>query len=232
MTTTRDLSHHQEAADLRRRARRALGGQDPEHDWPISNSDEVATAHACLATATQLGDVSDRLVAIDVDLSRIADAAETQARRANPEPDYTEAELLTVRGEISRTDQKASILLASVAIVAGPVAERGDDLLRQPWPIAVLGLLAALLAATSTWLLLDVVLPRLVGRTNANFLHYATCSPQDMAAALGPDADRRGELAALSAIAKAKFQCLARSGLLLKASALLFTATAGLSLSF
>lgn len=232
MTTTQEPStHHEQAADLRRRAHTALDGRHPTEDWPIQNGSAVAGSHATLAGATQLADVSDRLIAVGVDLSRIADASEAQAKRSTPEPDYTEPELQVVRGEISRTDTKSSILLASVAIVAGPLAEKADTLLRQPWPIAALGLAAAVLAGVSTWFLLDVVLPRLHGNTNANFLHYASCSTNGLAEALGPDADRRGELAALSAIAEAKFRQLARAGRLLKISGLLFAATAALAIA-
>ncbi|MFB7649327.1 Pycsar system effector family protein [Streptomyces sp. NPDC056084] len=225
-------TNHSQAAELRGRAVKALDGEHPRHDWPINNGPEVATAHAALAAAAELADVTDRLIAIDVDLARIAEAAEERNRAAERVPDYTEAELLVVRGEISRTDNKSSILLASVAIVVGPVTGQISTLLKQPWPIAALGLVASVLAGVATWLLLNVVLPHLSTRTTGNFIHYARCSASELNTALGPDADRRGELAALSAIAETKFRNLGRAGLLLKVSGLLLAATAGLAIAF
>ncbi|MEU3399357.1 Pycsar system effector family protein [Streptomyces filamentosus] len=232
MTHPPEPTNHTQASTLRGKAHKALAGKHPEHDVRIGNGPEVATAHAALATATSLTDLTDRVLSVGHDLSRIADAAETQAQNATAGPDYTEAELLTVRGEISRTDTKASIMLASVAIVAGPIAEKTDTLLRQQWPITALGLVAVALAGAATWLLLDVVLPRLKSSTNANFLHYAHCSGNELAEALGPNADRRGELATLSAIAEAKYQALARAGALLKAGGALLALTAALAIAF
>ncbi|MFD5451233.1 hypothetical protein [Streptomyces sp. NPDC127100] len=197
---------------------------------PYDHQIPLATPQAVLAVSAELAGTTEAAARLAHETERIAEALEAQAEQ--PEPDYTEAELQVVRGEISRTDTKASILLASVAIVAGPLAERADTLLRQPWPIGALGLVAAVLAGLSTWLLLDVVLPRLVGSTNANFIHYARCQPQDLDIALGHGADRRGELVALSGIAQAKFLRLARAGLLLKLSGLAFAVTAGLAIAF
>lgn len=231
MTTTQESTHYEQAAGLRQRAHAALDGQDPCLDWPLKDRSAVAAGHATLAAATQLADVSDRLLAVDIDLSRIANAAEARGERAG-ETDYTESELQVVRGEISRTDTKASILGASVAIVAGPLAEKVETLLHQPWPITALGVVAAVFAGLAAWLLLNVVLPRLFGNSNANFLHYAKCSPEELAEALGAMADRRGELASLSAIAEAKFRQLARAGALLKISGILFAATAALAVTF
>jgi hypothetical protein len=230
MTTTQEPTNHEQAAGLRHRAHAALDGRDPKHDWPIKDGSAVAAGHAVLAAATQLADLSDRLIAVDVDLSRIANAAEARVELAAET--YTESELQVVRGEVSRTDTKSSILLASVAIIAGPLAERAETLLHQPWPITAVGVVAAVLAGLATWLLLNVVLPRLLGNSNANFLHYARCSPEELAEALGTKADRRGELAALSVIAEAKFRQLARAGVLLKISGLLFAATAALAVAF
>ncbi|MDX3165869.1 DUF5706 domain-containing protein [Streptomyces scabiei] len=193
----------------------------------------LATPNAVLAVSQELAVVSETLTLVDGNLERIAGALEERERAVRmPEPDFTESELVVVRGEISRTDTKSSILLASVAIVAGPLAEKVDTLLRQPWWVAVLGLVASVLAGASTWLLLDVVLPRLKGITNANFIYYARCTADELDVALGTGADRRAELAVLSVIAKAKFQCLARAGALLKLSGLLFALTAVLAITF
>ncbi|MEJ8632436.1 Pycsar system effector family protein [Streptomyces sp. MS2.AVA.5] len=231
MTTTQESTNYERAAGLRQRAHEALDGRDPDVGWSVKDRSAVSAGHAVLAAATQLADLSDRLVAVDIDLSRIANAAEARVERL-AETDHTEPELQVVRGEISRTDTKSSILLASVAIIAGPLAEKAETLLHQPWPITAVGVVAAVFAGLATWLLLNVVLPRLHGNSNANFLHYARCSPEELAEALGAKADRRSELAALSAIAEAKFRQLARAGVLLKISGLLFAATAALAVAF
>lgn len=146
--------------------------------------------------------------------------------------DRTEQELLVVRGEIGRTDTKSSILLASVAIVAGPLAEHATDLIHHSWPIATLAVLAAA-AGAATWLLLDVVLPRLNTGGRSNFLHYARSTDQaELRRLLSTDADPGSELVTLSQIAVAKYERLTRAGKLLKLSGLLFAATAALALTF
>ncbi|MFF3730965.1 Pycsar system effector family protein [Streptomyces sp. NPDC002476] len=144
--------------------------------------------------------------------------------------DRVEQELLVVRGEISRTDTKSSILLASVAIVAGPLAEHATDLMHQPWPIAVIAVVAAVAAGVATWLLLDVVLPRLMTGGKSNFLHYASCDRdhEKLRRLLSTDADPESELVRLSQIAVAKYERLALAGKLLKLSGLLFAATTAL----
>ncbi|MFG3157285.1 hypothetical protein ACGF7W_35205 [Streptomyces sp. NPDC048219] len=228
MTSTQEpptVSPGDLADRYRDRAQAAIDRYNPyDHEFPL------ATPQAVLAVSAELAGTTEAAARLAHETERIADALEAQAEQ--PDPDYTETELQVIRGEISRTDTKASILLASVAIVAGPLAERADTLLRQPWLIGALGLVAAVLAGLSTWLLLDVVLPRLVGISNANFIHYARCRPQDLDDALGHGADRRGELVALSGIAHAKFRRLARAGLLLKLSGLAFAATTGLAVTF
>ncbi|MEJ8654754.1 Pycsar system effector family protein [Streptomyces sp. MS1.AVA.3] len=143
--------------------------------------------------------------------------------------DRVEQELLVVRGEISRTDTKSSILLASVAIVAGPLAEHATDLIHQPWSVAALAVIAAIGAGIATWLLLDVVLPRLNGSGKSNFLHYAHCDQAELRSLLGTEADLDSELVTLSQIAVAKYKRLALAGKLLKLSGLLFAATAALA---
>jgi hypothetical protein len=197
----------QQAVEARSTALDALGGWTPED----SSGPRVALPFAVLAVAGE-----------------IAAAREVLERSGD---DRVEQELTVVRGEIARTDTKASILLASVAIVAGPLAEQAGTVLRQPWPVAALAGVAALLVGIATWLLLDVVLPRLTGSSNANFLHYARCSRDELRLALGPDADRHGELIVLSGITEAKFRRLALAGLLLKGAGLLFVVTAALALT-
>ncbi|MFH8295016.1 Pycsar system effector family protein [Streptomyces sp. NPDC018059] len=150
---------------------------------------------------------------------------------ATSRDDRVEKELLVVRGEIGRTDTKASILLASVAFVAGSLAQHATDLLHQPWPITVLTVLAAASTGVAGWLLLDVVLPQLAGLGKSNFLHYARCDREELQRLLGAEADPESELMTLSQIAVTKYQRLARAGKLLKLSGLLFTATAALALA-
>jgi hypothetical protein len=146
--------------------------------------------------------------------------------------DRIEQELLVVRGEIGRTDTKSSILLASVAIVAGPLAEHATDLIHHSWPIATIAVVAAAAAGTATWLLLDVVLPRLTGGGKSNFVHYARCDHAELRRLLSTDADPDSELVTLSQIAVAKYERLTLAGKLLKLSGLLFAATAALALTF
>lgn len=208
-TIVEETAGRQQAVQGRRDALAALGGWSPEDADP-----HKATPYAVLAAAGEIS--ASREV-----LEQLRDVVERAAARLTPDP--VEEEIKVVRGEISRTDTKASILLASVAIVAGPLAEQATAVLRQPWPVQALVAVAAVLLGVATWLLLDVVLPRFTGRTNSNFLHYARCDREALRAALG-EADREGELIALSGIANAKFRCLAHAGVLLKAGGLLFVA--------
>ncbi|MEU3704745.1 Pycsar system effector family protein [Streptomyces anulatus] len=145
--------------------------------------------------------------------------------------DRIEQELLVVRGEIGRTDTKSSILLASVAIVAGPLAEHATDLIHHSWLIATLAVVAAAAAGVATWLLLDVVLPRLNTGGKSNFVHYARSDHAELRRLLSTEADPDSELVSLSQIAVAKYERLALAGKLLKLSGLLFAATAALALA-
>ncbi|MFD7554210.1 Pycsar system effector family protein [Streptomyces sp. NPDC059835] len=233
MTTShaRHATLHESAEVLRAEAGQALAGADSEPVCEPPTGGEVgrATAYATLACATQVADLSNRLLHLGQDVRRIADTFRSDAE---PPEDYTETELHVVRTEITRADTKASILLASVAIVAGLLAQKAAALMHNPWPIATLGVLATCLAAVATWILLDVVLPRLAGPANTSFLHYADATPTELDAALGQMADRRGELAILSRIARIKFRHLARAGALLKISGVLFAAIAMLAAAF
>ncbi|MFJ4010954.1 hypothetical protein [Streptomyces sp. NPDC090026] len=147
--------------------------------------------------------------------------------------DRIEQELLVVRGEIGRTDTKPSILLASVAIVAGPLVEHATDLIHHSWPIATLAVVAAAAASAATWLLLDVVLPRLNtgGRVQLPPLARST-DHAELRRLLSTDADPDSKLVTLSQIAVAKYKRLTLAGKLLKLSGLLFAATAALALTF
>ncbi|MEU2789048.1 Pycsar system effector family protein [Streptomyces sp. NPDC007100] len=145
-------------------------------------------------------------------------------------PTRVEAELAVVRVEIARTDTKASILLAALAIVAGPLASNAPALFHRGWPTAVSTVLAVLLAGAAAWLLLDVVLPRLNGGGPTNFIHYARCARADMYTALHVTADPYTELINLSQIADAKMRRLLRAGLLLKLAAAPALIAAGLAI--
>ncbi|PZT71545.1 Pycsar system effector family protein [Streptomyces sp. AC1-42T] len=156
----------------------------------------------------------------------------TTTTEHQPRTDRIEQELLVVRGEIGRTDTKSSILLASVAIVAGPLAEHATDLIHDSWPIATLAVIAAATAGVATWLLLDVVLPRLNTAGKSNFVHYARSTDHaQLRRLLSTDADPDSELVSLSQIAVAKYKRLTRAGQLLKISGLLFAATAALAIT-
>lgn len=208
-TIVEGTAGRQQAVQGRRGALAALGGWSPE-----DADSQKATPFAVLAAAGEIGAAREVL-------EQLREVVERAAARLAADP--VEEEIKVVRGEIARTDTKASILLASVAIVAGPLAAVATTVLRQPWPVQALAAVAAALLGLATWLLLDVVLPRLTGRTNSNFVHYARCDRAALRAAL-ESPDREGELIALSKIADAKFRCLARAGVLLKAGGLLFVA--------
>ncbi|MFI6055732.1 Pycsar system effector family protein [Streptomyces violascens] len=230
MATTHDPSTPYTLAQrLRRQAQQALEGHHPERGWPISDGAQRGAGYAALAAATQLADISDRLMCLDITLADAANATRAQTRSQAPDP--TATELQVVRGEIARTDTKASILLAALAIVIAPLADKVGALLDKPWPVAGLGAVGALLAAVAAWLLLDVVLPRLHGHNNANFLHYARCTPEELAAILGRTADQHSELKALSEIAVSKYTRLGLAGLLLKLAGLLLVVTTALALA-
>ncbi|MFD6534996.1 hypothetical protein [Streptomyces goshikiensis] len=247
MTTTQEATHSQDGERSRRAAAAALEGLN---QFDVATTHTVAKVSAVLSVSSELADTNDRILSATIDLGRIANAVEAANDRG---ADCIGSELTVVRGEIARTDTKASILLASVAILAGPLAERADALLHQPWPIAALGVVAAVLAGAAAWLLLDVVLPRLTGSTGfrsnsyfvdllfqrrqavsttATFLGYARCEDADGIRAAVETVDRYAELGALSRIAAAKFKALGTAGRLLKASGLLLAVTAGLAIAF
>lgn len=147
-----------------------------------------------------------------------------------PSPTRVEVEMDRVRAEIARTDTKASILLAALAIVAGPLASNAGTLFHRGWPTAVATVLAVGLTGAAAWLLLDVVLPRLNGGGPNNFVHYATCDRERLIEALHVNADPHTELINLSRIADTKMRRLRTAGLLLKATAVPAVIAAGLAI--
>ncbi|KMS74228.1 integral membrane plasmid transfer protein [Streptomyces viridochromogenes] len=116
--------------------------------------------------------------------------------------------LATVAAEIGRTDTKASLLLAfNGAVIAGLLGSAEKQL---PLLCLVPGGLAVLALATSTILLLLVVLPRLLGTDRASFPYWATCNTQQILAEMSNDR-RADRLRVLSQIALPKFQGLGRA---------------------
>ncbi|WP_050515042.1 Pycsar system effector family protein [Streptomyces rimosus] len=148
-----------------------------------------------------------------------------------PAPTRVEERIARTQGEIARTDTKASILLAALAIVAGPLASNAGTLIRSGWPTATATILAVLLAGAAAWLLLDVVLPRLNGSGTDNFIHYARCTRAELIQALHVTADPYHELITLAQIADAKMRRLRTAGLLLKLAAVPALAAAALAIA-
>ncbi|MFF4409844.1 Pycsar system effector family protein [Streptomyces sp. NPDC001404] len=228
MTTTHDprITPTDQADRYRDRAHTALDGRHPQHRWSIQDGHEVAVPYSVLAASAELAGISERLAAIDENLERIADALESV-----PEPDRVESEIDKAEARISRTDTKASFFAGGVVVMLAAVAQHLGGVMHHPWPIVALGAVAALVAGAAAWSLVDVVLPRLDGRGNANFLHYAHCRPDELAEALAAP-DLHDELSALSEIAEAKFQKVGLAGRLIKLSGLLFFLTAALAIFF
>ncbi|MEU2076618.1 Pycsar system effector family protein [Streptomyces sp. NPDC013489] len=111
-----------------------------------------------------------------------------------------------VTAEIGRTDAKASALLAAfslplavlVAAVPGHDLNTGAAILTG---LGAVGLVAAMLVV------LLVVRPRLGGNSRGSYLHWATCTPEQVVADLA--VDRSAErVVKLSQIATAKYKAL------------------------
>jgi hypothetical protein len=133
-----------------------------------------------------------------------------------------------VAGEISRTDGKASLLLAfNGAVLAGLASVADQDL--PPATKACGGLAAAALGAAAVLLLL-VVRPRLRGDDRSSFPHWARLGEAEIRASMDGDT-RPARIRVLSAIAVRKFTLLRRAvDLLLTAVVMLAPAAAGLAL--
>jgi hypothetical protein len=114
-----------------------------------------------------------------------------------------------VEAKISRTDNKASLLLAfNGAVLAGLASVADKDL---PLPAQLFGGAAVLTLAASAVLLLLVVRPNLGGRgrvVREGFPRWAQLSEEDLLIAMGQDT-RVVRVQALSLIAVAKFERLA-----------------------
>ena len=133
---------------------------------------------------------------LDELISRRAAAADARLLQARTD----------VVAEISRTDSKASALLAAFGIPLAVLvaAVPGQDL---PVPAAILVGLGAVGLVAAMLVVLLVVRPRLGGNTRGSYLHWATCTPEEVRADLAVDltADR---VVKLSQIAAAKYRAL------------------------
>ncbi|MFF6903376.1 Pycsar system effector family protein [Streptomyces hydrogenans] len=122
-----------------------------------------------------------------------------------------QAATTTVLAEITRTDAKAGTLLSTVSLpLAALVAVLpGRDL---PGPVAALVALGAagLIAAMLT--VLAAVRPRLAARARGNFLHWATCTPDELTTDLASRPDGAAQLINLSKIAVRKYRGLQLAG--------------------
>ncbi|MFD8992284.1 Pycsar system effector family protein [Streptomyces goshikiensis] len=138
-----------------------------------------------------------------------------------PAADTTSARLLQARAdviaEMGRTDAKASGLLTVLGIPLAVLiaAVPGHDL-----PVAatvLVGLGVAGLAAAMV-LVLAILLPRLGGDARGSFIHWATCTPEEVTADLAVDRSVE-RLVALSEFAVKKMRSL-RVAILTTAGAL------------
>ncbi|MFE5543577.1 Pycsar system effector family protein [Streptomyces sp. NPDC056534] len=127
-----------------------------------------------------------------------------------PADTATSARLLQARtdviAEMGRTDAKASALLTVLGIPLAVLiaAVPGRDLPAAATVLAGLGV-AGLAAAML--LVLAIVLPRLGGDARGSYLHWATCTPEEVTADLA--VDRSAErLVVLSKIALKKMRAL------------------------
>ncbi|MGA5207919.1 Pycsar system effector family protein [Streptomyces variegatus] len=129
-----------------------------------------------------------------------------------------------VEAKISRTDNKASLLLAFNGAVLAGLASAADNL---PRPAQLVGGCAVLTLAASAVLLLLVVRPNLGGKgrvVREGFPRWAELNEEDLLNAMGQDT-RAIRVQALSLIALAKFERLARAvDIILAALALLLVA--------
>jgi Pycsar effector protein len=115
--------------------------------------------------------------------------------------------LTAVAGEISRTDTKASLLLALDGVLVAAVATLGSNLPAVGLALAAVGVVA-LVAATVLGIL--VVRPRLGGHDRSSFPYWATCPVEEIEAGMAKDR-RSLRIKVLSGIAMAKMRALQRA---------------------
>ncbi|MFH9821363.1 Pycsar system effector family protein [Streptomyces sp. NPDC017230] len=117
-----------------------------------------------------------------------------------------DAACAAVAGEISRTDGKASLLLAfNGAALAGLATIAGRDL---PTATKAVGALAVLALGIAAVLLLLVVRPNLRGDDRASFPYWARLTDDDTVRTTMHSDTRAARIRVLSAIAVAKFRGL------------------------
>ncbi|MER7577473.1 Pycsar system effector family protein [Streptomyces sp. NPDC126514] len=130
-----------------------------------------------------------------------------------------------VASEISRTDNKSSLLLAFVgALLAGLASVADKDL---PPATKALGAAAVLALSTAAALLLLVVRPNLNGADKASFPYWARIDEEEIRACLDGDT-RPAQIRVLSTIAVTKFTRL-RHAVHLSLAALALLLVAALS---
>ncbi|MEV6617303.1 Pycsar system effector family protein [Streptomyces sp. NPDC051051] len=137
-----------------------------------------------------------------------------------------DAACAAVAGEITRTDSKASLLLAFNGAVLAGLASLADK--KLPLPAQVAGGAAALALTASAVLLLLVVRPRLGGDDRASFPYWARLDETEIHACMDGDT-RAARIRVLSTIAVAKFTRLRRA-VDCTLTALAFLAAAGTAL--
>ncbi|MFI6254304.1 Pycsar system effector family protein [Streptomyces sp. NPDC051016] len=131
--------------------------------------------------------------------------------------------------KITRTDSKASLLLAFVGAVLAGLGSTVDDHL--PFVTMVFGAGAVLALAVAAVLLLLVVRPRLGGADRASFPYWARLVDDTEVLASMTGDTRAARIRVMSRIAVRKFTLLAHAvDLILGALLLLAIAAAGLAL--
>ncbi|MEU8825898.1 Pycsar system effector family protein [Streptomyces sp. NPDC048636] len=145
--------------------------------------------------------------------------------------DRTDANLTAahaeVKAEISRTDNKASLLLAFIGALLAGVWSVATSL-RLPVAALVSGGVGAALLVAAAAVLLGTVRPNLGGTRPVGFPRWAGLTSEQIRAELGQD--RRPEhIAVLSRIAVAKFGRLRRAVDLTLMAGALFIVAAGIA---
>ncbi|MFJ8855686.1 Pycsar system effector family protein [Streptomyces sp. NPDC102437] len=134
----------------------------------------------------------------------------------------------SVTSEISRTDGKASLLLAFNGAALAGLASVADKEL--PLPTKLFGTAAVLALGMAAVLLLLVVRPRLSGADRASFPYWARLDEDEIRDRMQSDT-RAARIQVLSALAVSKFLYLRRAvDLSLAALTLLALAAAGAAL--
>lgn len=138
--------------------------------------------------------------------------------------DRTDANLTEARqdakAEISRTDTKASLLIAfNGAVLAGigtVVASRS-----LPVSALIVGGVGAVYLLAAAWVLLGAIRPNLMPCAQGTFPHWAQLTTEELRAEMATDR-RLDAVAALSRLAVAKYRRLQRAVDLTRAAGLMF----------